>query len=388
MAKPIQLGLVTLAITTTVACGRAQNEKKGDQAPPPPVVSTMVVQGHPVPNIIELPGRIEAVRSAEVRARVDGIVERRLFEEGNDVRAGAPLFKIDPREKQAALQQAQATLQRNLAARANAAQVVARYGPLVSRKAISGQENDAAISELRQADANVAQARAQVDAARLSLSYTLVTAPLSGRVGRALVTEGALVSGSGATLMTKIDQLDPVYATFTQSSSAIQTLMNAARSGALRIARPSRIAVRIVLESGDEYGEAGYIDFADQAVNPQTGAQTLRARFRNPVRTLLPGEFVRARVSAGVIANGISVPQRAVQLVDQEAKISVVGKDGAVAVRTVQLGGMIGGEWVVLSGLRPGERVIVDGWQKVQNGQKVTAKDVQPVRAHPAAAAR
>lgn len=388
MAKPFQLGLVMLGITTTVACGGGQDGEKGGEAARPPVVSTMVVQGHPVPNIIELPGRIEAVRTAEVRARVDGIVERRLFEEGNDVRTGAPLFQIDPREKQAALQQALATLQRNLAARANAAQVVARYEPLVSRKAISGQENDAAISELRQADANVAQARAQVDAARLSLGYTLVRAPLSGRVGRAMVTEGALVSGTGATLMTKIDQLDPIYATFTQSSSAIQSLMDAARRGELRIARPSRIAVRIVLESGAEYGDAGYIDFADQAVNPQTGTQTLRARFRNPARTLLPGEFIRARVSAGVIANGISVPQRAVQLVDQEARISVVGGDGSVTIRTVQLGSMVGAEWVVLSGLRSGERVIVDGWQKVQNGQKVTVKDVASAPTRSVATAR
>ncbi|MET0369740.1 MAG: efflux RND transporter periplasmic adaptor subunit [Sphingobium sp.] len=385
-------GAIPLLLTLLAGC--QNNDEANDQTPPPPSVSAIVVQGHAVPNIVELPGRIEAVRTAEVRARVDGIVQRRLYEEGNDVVAGTPLFQIDPREKRAALQQATANLQRTEAARANAARVVQRYTPLVGRKAISAQENDAAVSDLGQADANVAQARAQVDAARLELSYTLVRAPLSGRAGRALVTEGALVSAANATLMTQIDQLNPIYATFAQSSTEIQQLLDAVQSGALQMTQPSRVAVRLILETGKEYGQVGYIDFADQAVNPQTGTQTLRARFPNPARTLLPGQFVRARISAGVIANGISVPQKAVQFADKEAKITVVNRDGSAAIRTVALGAMIGGEWVVLSGLRPGERIIVDGWQKVQNGQKVKVRNANAAnggarpQAQPAAPAR
>lgn len=192
------------------SCGGQQR-----QAPPPPPVDVVKVVAGDVPNIIELPGRIEAVRTAEVRARVDGIVERRLYQEGSDVPAGAPLFLIDPRDKQAQLAQAQATLSRAGAAQANARSIVSRYEPLVSRKAVSAQEYDAALSDARQADANVADARAALARARLEVGYTTVRAPIAGRVGRAQVTEGALVSGASATLMTQINQLSPIYATFT-----------------------------------------------------------------------------------------------------------------------------------------------------------------------------
>lgn len=370
-----------LAMMLSACGGEPGNEQ--DAAPPPPLVKIVTVQGHSVPNIVELPGRIEAVRTAEVRARVDGIVQRRLFEEGADVREGAPLFQIDPREKRAQLQQAQASLQRMIAARQNAAQVVSRYAPLVGRKAISAQENDAAVSELRQADANVAEARATVASAQLQLSYTLVRAPLSGRVGRAMVTEGALVSASSATPMTQINMLDPVYATFSQSSSEIQTLQARIRSGDLRLASTSRVAVRLVTEGGQDYRQVGYIDFADLTVNPETGSQTLRARFPNPLRQLLPGQFVRGRITAGTVPNGISVPQRAVQLADRQGKLLVVGKDSTVAERIVELGAMVDGEWIIRSGLKPGERVIVEGWQKAGPGQKVRA---EPVTADPKAA--
>jgi RND family efflux transporter MFP subunit len=189
--------------------------------PPMPEVMALVVKGTEVPNVIELPGRIEAVRTAEVRARVEGIVQRRLYREGSDVRAGAQLFEIDPRDMRAALEAAQADLQRADAARVNAAQVVSRYEPLVSRKAISAQEYDAAVSTLHQAEAQAARAHASVERARLQLSYTDVTTPIAGRAGRAQVTEGALVSATGATLMTTVEQLAPIYATFAPSSSSI-----------------------------------------------------------------------------------------------------------------------------------------------------------------------
>ena len=344
------------------------------QAPPPPVVDVVTVTAGSVPNIVELPGRIEAVRSAEVRARTDGIISRRLYQEGTDVREGAPLFQIDPRDKQAQVQQARAALQRAQAARENAAAILQRYQPLVSDRAVSALEFDNARSALRQADAGVADARAALDRAQLELGYTLVRAPISGRVGRAQVTEGALASAASATLLTTIEQMEPVYAVFTQSSAELQHLLAEARSGKVDLPTLTRVEVRLILEDGSEYGPVGHIDFADQSVNPSTGSQTLRATFANPRRALLPGQFVRGRVTAGTVGNGIAVPQRAVQINNEEARVAVVGADGIVQFRAVTLGGQTGGRWVIRTGLKAGERVIIDGWQKVQAGQKVQAR--------------
>ena len=364
------------------SCGRQE-----EQAVPPPPVDVVAVATGEVPNIVELPGRIEAVRTAEVRARVDGIVERRLYQEGSDVPAGAPLFLIDPRDKQAQLAQAQAALNRATAARANARSIVARYEPLVSRKAVSAQEYDAALSDARQADASVIDARAALDRARLELGYTTVRAPITGRVGKAQVTEGALVSASSATLLTQVNQLSPIYATFTQSSAKLLDLQQLAKSGALRVPDLKAIEVRLVLENGEQYDLPGHLDFADQTVDPSTGSQTLRARFPNPDRLLLPGQFVRARIIAGSRRDGIAIPERAVQISNEEASVLVVGRDNLVAKRTIALGGQSGGKWVVLSGLRSGDLVIVDGWMKVQPGQKVTPRKAGAAPA-PAAAGK
>lgn len=351
------------------SCGHQE-----EQAPPAPPVDVVAVTTGDVPNIVELPGRIEAVRTAEVRARVDGIVERRLYREGSDVPAGAPLFQIDPRDKQAQLAQAQAALNRAMAARANARSIVTRYEPLVSRKAVSAQEYDAALSDARQADASVADARAALDRARLELGYTTVRAPIAGRVGKAQVTEGALVSAASATLLTQINQLSPIYATFTQSSSELLDLQQLVRSGALRVPGLTAIEVRLVLENGAQYSLPGHMDFADQTVDPSTGSQTLRASFPNPDRLLLPGQFVRARIIAGARRDGIAIPERAVQISNEEASVLIVGRGNVIARRTIELGGQSGGKWVVLSGLGKGDLVVVDGWMKVQPGQKVTPR--------------
>ena len=370
-ARPlIRLALVVGMLGSLVSCGSAPDQ----QEPPPPLVVVEALKGQSIPSITELPGRIEAMRTAEVRARVDGIVQKRLYEEGSDVREGAPLFQIDPREKQAELQQAEAALRRMVATRINAAQVVKRFTPLVERKAVSAQEFDAATAALRQAEADVAQAQATVDNARLALSYTTVRAPLAGRAGRAAVTEGALVSAASATLMTRVDQLSPIYATFSESNANILDFQRGLQSGALKAPAFDRIEVRLVLEDGSEYGPTGHLDFAELSVDPSTGGQILRARFPNAQRALLPGQFVRGRITAGVMQNGISIPQRAVAISDEETSVMLVGADDTATARPVELGALIDGRWVVRSGLKPGDRIITEGWQKVRPGQKVRVK--------------
>ena len=374
-------GAFVPALLLLAACGGTP-----DQPPPPPTVDAVKVTTGDVSNVIELPGRIEAVRTAEVRARVDGIIQRRLYAEGSDVPAGAPLFSIDPRAKQAQLAQAQAGLARSRAAQANARSIVARYEPLVSRKAVSAQEYDAALSDARQADAGVADAMAAVARARLEVGYTTVRAPIAGRVGQAQVTEGALVSAASATLLTQVNQISPVYATFTQANARWLDLQRQVESGALRVPNLSAIEVRLVLENGQEYGPVGHLNFADQVVDPSTGSQSIRATFANPGRLLLPGQFVRGRIVAGTLRNGISIPERAVQIAAEEASVLVIGRDNTVVKRTVELGGQSGGRWTILSGLKAGDLVIVDGWMKVQPGQKVTPRIKQAVSVAPAPA--
>ncbi|MCX8475348.1 MAG: efflux RND transporter periplasmic adaptor subunit [Sphingomonas sp.] len=358
------------------------------QAAPPPKVLVETVRAGAIPNLVELPGRIEAVRSVEIRARVDGIVERRLFTEGRDVAAGAALFTIDPRDMTAQRQQAAARLQTARVARSHAASIVGRFEPLVSRKAISAQEYDAALSSLRQADASVREAQAAVDRAQLQLDNTTVRAPIGGHIGRALVSEGGLVSAAAGTLMAQVDQLSPIFATFSQSSAELLELTQEIQAGRISVPDFRRVEVRLLKENGAEYGIVGYLDFAEQSVDPSTGGRILRARFDNPARVLLPGQFVRGVVTAGTIQGGITVPERAVQIGAADAAVFTVGADGAVVRRGVTLGGQTGGRWIVGSGLKAGERVIVDGWQRVQPGQKVDAQPAPPAAAASPAAAR
>lgn len=348
-------------------------------AGPPPLVEAVTIKAQQVPNIIELPGRIQAVRTAEVRARADGIIERRLYQEGTDVAAGTPLFRIDPRDLSQQVAQARAALARSEAARTNAASVVRRYAPLIKERAVSGQEYDQAQATLRAETANVADARAALSRAQLQLGYTTVRAPISGRVGRAQVTEGALVSATQATLLTTIEQPNPVYAVFTQSNAAILDLRQASGSGATDIKPLAQAEVKLVLANGREYGPAGRLDFADQVVDPQTGSQVLRAVFPNAERLLLPGQFVRGRVTIGTSPNGILIPARAVQMGERGASVTVVAADGTTAPRPVQLGGQVGNNWLIKSGLKIGERVITEGWQKImQPGMKVQVKGDKP----------
>ena len=343
-----------------------------EQAPPQEVpVRVVTVAAQTVPNVIELPGRVEPVRTAEVRARVTGIVQERLFQEGTDVREGQPLFRIDPRELRASYNQTQAALTRARATAANARAVVERYRPLVAEDAISGQEYDAAVAAAREAEANVAQIRAQLDAASLQLGYTTVRAPIAGRAGRAQITEGALVSQAEGTLLTTIEQISPVYVSFAQAASEVLRLRRAIAAGEIDLDENDQVEVRLTFSDGTAYPVPGYIDFLAFSVDQDTGTVELRAEFPNPERLLLPGEFVRAQIYAGEVQNGLTVPQRAVSLTEEGGTVFVVNGEGQATVRQVTLGAMVNGNWIVDSGLKAGDRVIVSNLQKIRPGAPV-----------------
>ncbi len=353
---------------------------------PPPEVSIIVAQPQSVPIIAEVPGRVQAVRTAQVRARVDGIVQSRVYVEGSDVEAGQVLFRIDPRELHAQVSAVEATLKRAEATAANAAQDVERYKGLVEDQAISQQEYDAALARLRTAQADVAQTRAQLEGAKLSLSYTTVTAPIAGRAGRAQITEGALVSAANATLLTTIEQLNPVYVNFSQASSYMLGLRRDVAEGTVQVPELGRVGVDLVLEDGSAYPHAGHLDFLDLAIDEATGTAAVRAEVPNPGRVLLPGQFVRARIEAGVRPNTYLIPQRAVQLSANMAAVLIVDDKDTVEVRPIKIGALKNGDWIVLEGLKAGDRVITDGVQKVQPGAKVRIAPAKPAADVPAAA--
>ena len=350
------------------ACGKsdAPPAAAGDGMPPPEVGVVVATPGD-VGLITELPGRLEALRVAQVRARVAGILQKRLFREGSDVKAGQPLFAIDAAPYAAALQSAEATLARAQANLTQAAALAERYKPLVAANAVSQQEYANAVAAQKQAEADVAAGRAAVQTGRINLNYASVTAPISGRIGRALVTEGALVGQGEATQLAVIQQVDPVYVNFTQSAGEVMKLRRALADGQLQRAGGSEAAiVRVVLEDGSEYALPGKLLFSDLTVDPSTGQITLRAEVPNPKGDLLPGLYVRVRLEQAQVANAISLPQQAVTRTQQGDKITVVGADGKLSQRTVKVGAARNNQWIVLEGLKAGEQVMVDGFQKLQ----------------------
>lgn len=367
---------IVLAVTLGFAAG-CSNEPAGANAaagaaPPPAPVGVVTVAQAPITVSSELPGRLDATRIAEVRARVAGVVLERAFREGSDVRAGQLLFRIDPAPLRAALAAAEANLQRAEAQLGIARVQVDRYGPLVEANAVSRQEYDNAVAALKLAQADVAAQRAARERARLDLGYATVTAPISGRIGRALVTEGALVGQGEPTPMATIQQLDPIYADFTQPVAELERLRRAFESGELARADRDTARVALVLDDGTEYPQAGRLLFSDVTVDRSSGQVTLRAQFPNPQRRLLPGMYVRVRLEQGVDERAIRIPQQAVQRsADGSSTVWVVGADNKPEQRPVKTGAAVGDEWIVRDGLKVGDTVIVEGFQKLQPGAPV-----------------
>ena len=376
-----RFGLAPAGVAVVLAaCGPA---KPATTTPSQPVqVSVVTVHRSSVPITIELPGRTSPYLVAQVRARVDGIVLKRDFKEGGDVKAGQRLYQIDPAPYVAALNSARAALQKAQANLASATALVERYKVLVSANAVSKQDYDNAVSGQGQAAADVATGKAMVATAQINLDYTNVVSPIVGRSGPSLVTQGAYVQTSAATLMTTIQQIDPIYVDLTQSSVEGLQLRRDIASGQLKVAGPNQAKVALTLEDGSQYAMPGTLQFSDITVNQGTGSVTVRAIFPNPNFILLPGMFVRARIEEGVVDNAVLVPQVGVTHDPQgQATALVVGPDNKVAARKLQLKGTRGDQWIVEGGLVDGDRVIVAGVQKVQPEAVVEASELQTTTA-------
>jgi membrane fusion protein (multidrug efflux system) len=378
---PFRLLTAATAAVLLAACGQKQS------APPPqvPEVGTITVQPQAVPVVTELPGRTSAFLVAQVRARVDGIVLRREFTEGTQVKAGQRLYKIDPAPYIATLNNAKASLAKAQANLASTTAQANRYKVLVAANAVSKQDYDNAVASEGQAAADVAAGKAAVDTAQINLGYTDVVSPVTGQVGISQVTPGAYVQASQATLMSTVQQLDPVYVDVTQSSLEGLKLRRQIQQGRLKTNGPNAAKVTLILEDGRSYSEKGKLQFTDVTVDQSTGSVTIRAIFPNADRVLLPGMFVRARIEEGVNEKALLVPQVGVTH-DQKGQPTalVLGDDNKVQLRTLQTSATYGQYWVVESGLNPGDRVIVQGTDKVRPG--ATAKAV-PAQLPPAPAA-
>jgi len=344
-------------------------------------VGVVTVAPRTIGLVSELPGRLEASRVAQVRARVAGILQKRLFREGSDVKAGQLLFEIDSAPYRAAAASAEASLARALANQTQASAQAERYAPLVEANAISKQEYVNAVAAQKQAEADVAAAKAAVQTAQINLGYASVSAPIAGRIGRALVTEGALVGQGEATQLALVQQIDPMYVNFTQSTAEVLRLRKAVDSGKFRRSAADAAGVRVVLEDGTEYARAGKLLFADLTVDPTSGQIMLRAELPNPDGVLLPGMYVRVRLQQAQANEVIQLPQQAVTRSGAGDSVMVVGADGKVSPRPVKVGSAQDGQWIVLEGLKAGEQVMVDGFQKLQPGAPVKAVPWQPAAA-------
>ena len=337
-----------------------------------PDVSIVTVKPQARTMVRELPGRIAPTRVSEVRPRVSGIVVQRLFNQGSEVKAGDPLYKIDPRPFEVEVQSSEAALARAKAVLEQATQHANRIATLTAQRAAPEARNEEAIASLRQAEADVAGRKADVARAKLNLDYATIRAPIDGIVGAALVSEGALVVQNETASLATIQQLDPIYADFTQSVTELNQLRRALESGELDRISPDTMKVRLVLDDGAVYPLPGKLLFSDAKVDAHTGQVTLRGEFPNPKRELLPGMYVRVQIEQGIDSDAIAVPQQAIQRnTGGGSEVFVVKDDGLVAVQPVRTGGVQAGYWFVSEGLKAGDKVVVEGFQKFAAGDKV-----------------
>ncbi len=372
LTLPLTLVLSAAFAFTVTGCKGKDAAAQPGGAPKPVEVGVVTVAPEEVTLLRELPGRTSPFRIAEVRARVDGIVLERLFEEGMAVKKDQPLFRIDAMPFQAALASAEAQLARAEANAENNKAVAQRYAELLADRAVSRQEHDNAMAAQRVSQAEVAAGKAAVQTARINLGYTKVAAPIPGRIGRSEVTEGAFVRQGQATLLATVQQLDPIYVDVAQSSAEALRLRRELESGNL-VREGDGAKVRLYLEDGTPYEHEGKLQFSDVTVNKTTGSVTLRALFPNPQKQLLPGMFVRAKLEEGTRPKSVLVPQPSLRRDAQgKASVLVVGEDGKVAVRPVTASRTVGNRWLVTEGLAEGDRVIVEGLQKVRPGATVT----------------
>ena len=338
---------------------------QSDQAPLSalPEVGVVTIAETPVTLTIELPGRITPYELSEVRPQVNGLIKRRLFTEGSNVERGQPLYQVDPQLPRAQVASAKAALARAQASIASSQALATRYGELVKINAVSRQDYDNAVASAQQARADVAAQRAALQSAEIDLARTTISAPISGRIGRSLVTTGGLVSASQATALATIQKIDSVYVDISQTSAEILKLRQQLSQGDLSRG-DGAASVQLILEDGSIYPAEGRLQFTDVSVDPETGSQTIRALF--------PNMFVRARLVEGSLQDGIVVPQRAVSRDEKgQAVVMIVGQDGKVMLKPIEVGQVIGNNWLVKSGLKPGDKVVVEGGMMLQPGMSV-----------------
>ncbi|MBS1244783.1 MAG: secretion protein HlyD family protein [Deltaproteobacteria bacterium] len=373
--------VAAMVLSVVLPAGGCGDRKQSSSPPPVPEVAVLTVRPEPVELTTELPGRISAYRVAEIRPQVSGIIMKRLFREGSDVTSGEVLYQIDPAPYQSALTNARASLSR---AEANVPAVRSRadrYKELIADKAVSQQDYDDAAAALMQAAAEVEYWKAAVETARINLAYTRVTAPISGRIGRSAVTEGALVTAHQPLALATIQQLDPIYMDVPQSTADLLRLKSRLKAGYLDRSGADQKKVQLVLEDGTAYPREGTLEFQDVTVDPTTGSVILRIVFPNPQGVLLPGMFERAVVKEGVNPRAILIPQQSVSRDPKgNPSVLIVDAGGKVQPRMLEIDRAIGDKWLVLSGLASGDRVVVEGSQKVRPGASVKVVPFEPAK--------
>ncbi|NIH16292.1 multidrug efflux RND transporter periplasmic adaptor subunit SdeX [Serratia symbiotica] len=379
-SMPLAAVLMLSGSLALTACNDTETQQQGFQHPVPEV-GVVTLKAAPLNITSDLTGRTAAYRVAEVRPQVSGIVLKRNFVEGSDIKAGTSLYQIDPATYQAAYDRAKGDLAKAQSSASIASVTVNRYKTLLGTRYISKQDYDTAVSHLQQAEAVVVAAKAAVETARINLAYTKVTSPISGRIGKSAVTEGALVSNGQTAALATVQQLDQMYVDVTQSSNDFLRLKQEMVSGTLK-QKNGKAKVKLLLENGTEYAQEGTLEFSDITVDETTGSITLRALFPNPNQILMPGMFVRARLDEGVRSNTLLVPQQGVTRNPRgDATALVVGMDDKVELRMLKADKAIGDKWLVTDGLKAGDHVIVSGLMKVRPGAQVKVQeevDTQP----------